>query len=282
MYVIRELEDAIDDCKANDSNRNADGVNSVDEAAAFYTGSLERTDGNGVGVLVYDLSDKFCVDFKTCGVFGDDVKGTSKVNLEIFKQFNIIKAAVIDKLCDSAIKSKNEIVKQLFVPLIQGTLRTAQILSTQGADYEDRAEGAAAALAVLPMLHDCDSDAATIIFNNMKPSALVTDHAAVKKAIESTYGCLKISCPDVGGFYDFSGAKYFSGSEPCDSVKDSGVNVWLAVGISVGVLPILVISVVVIALMFVKRQKTSDPAPSVSPAAVPDRTTVAAEATSKE
>ena len=49
MYVIREMEDALDDCKEGCTleNCNDDPVHAWDEAVAFYTGSLELTDGSG-------------------------------------------------------------------------------------------------------------------------------------------------------------------------------------------------------------------------------------------
>ena len=59
MYVIREFEDAIDDCTSctsncNEHSTNSDSVHSWDEAVAFYTGSLEGTayGGNSNGKLL--------------------------------------------------------------------------------------------------------------------------------------------------------------------------------------------------------------------------------------
>merc|ERR1711933_448327 len=91
MYVIRELEDALDDCQeaCTIENCNDDPVHAWDEAAAFYTGSLEGTDGSGSGKLAYALADKRCGNFKTCGDMADDTGGTSKVNLDILKNLNI-------------------------------------------------------------------------------------------------------------------------------------------------------------------------------------------------
>merc|ERR1719191_2548658 len=56
MYVIREFEDAIDDCKAGCINCNDDPVHAWDEGVAFYTGSLEGTDGSGSGKLIHALA----------------------------------------------------------------------------------------------------------------------------------------------------------------------------------------------------------------------------------
>mmetsp|Transcript_6674 Transcript_6674/g.8862 ORF Transcript_6674/g.8862 Transcript_6674/m.8862 type:complete len:123 (+) Transcript_6674:910-1278(+) len=88
MYVIRELEDAIDDCNVECTfDCNEDAVHAWDEAVAFYAGSEEGSDGSGDGALLYSLADKRCQNFKTCGSNGDSVDGTAKVNLEIYAQF---------------------------------------------------------------------------------------------------------------------------------------------------------------------------------------------------
>merc|ERR1740124_586236 len=47
MYVIREFEDAIDDCLTSSNDNNYDAAHAWDEGVAFYTGSLEGTDGSG-------------------------------------------------------------------------------------------------------------------------------------------------------------------------------------------------------------------------------------------
>merc|ERR1719375_2749168 len=65
MYVIREFEDAIDDCKTctsecNEHSANSGSVHAWDEGVAFYTGSLEGTEpgGNSAGKLIYRLAEK--------------------------------------------------------------------------------------------------------------------------------------------------------------------------------------------------------------------------------
>ena len=76
MYVVREYEDAIDDCvSCGDTTRGCnensadDAVGAWDEGVAFSTGSLEGTEGksrNGsYGVGLYALAERRCIDFKT-------------------------------------------------------------------------------------------------------------------------------------------------------------------------------------------------------------------------
>merc|ERR1719160_2037457 len=52
MYVIREFEDAIADCKAGCIDCNDDPVHAWDEGVAFYAGSLEGVDGSGSGKML--------------------------------------------------------------------------------------------------------------------------------------------------------------------------------------------------------------------------------------
>ena len=76
MYVVREYEDAIDDCsECTDTTRGCnensadDAVGAWDEGVAFSTGSLEGTEGNSRngsdGVGLYALAERRCIEFKT-------------------------------------------------------------------------------------------------------------------------------------------------------------------------------------------------------------------------
>ena len=76
MYVVREYEDAIDDCSegtetARGCNENSadDAVGAWDEGVAFSTGSLEGKVGNSrngsYGVGLYALAERRCIEFKT-------------------------------------------------------------------------------------------------------------------------------------------------------------------------------------------------------------------------
>ena len=58
MYVIYELEDALDDCEQGCINCNADPVHAWDEGVCFYTGSTEGQDGTADGYLLHQLADK--------------------------------------------------------------------------------------------------------------------------------------------------------------------------------------------------------------------------------
>jgi Low iron-inducible periplasmic protein len=241
MYVIRELEDAIDDCVSDcdpTSTCNMDPVKAWDEAAAFYTGSLEGQDGTGTGVMLHSLADKRCANFKTCGDLANEITGTSHVNIEILAQLVDGKRKLGAGQC-SAVRANKERIEQLMaVPLVQGTLRYAYITEFEPEDdiEKSEAEGATFAASVLPLVHACDEDAANTIYNSMKVGqGGSADFIAVKRAFQSVYSCMKIRCEDVGGLYDTTTGSYMPQAGPCglkteESKKKGGLIVGLSFG----------------------------------------------------
>lgn len=67
-------------------------------------------------------------------------------------------------------------------------------------------------LQVLPSLHACSPGDAEIVLANMRQGAPETDQAAVKAAFERNYGCLNISCADVGGLWATGIDDYYDGA----------------------------------------------------------------------
>ncbi|KAL3909438.1 MAG: hypothetical protein SGILL_008088, partial [Bacillariaceae sp.] len=238
MYVIREMEDALDDCQEGCTieNCNDDPVHAWDEAVAFYSGSLEGKDGSGEGVLLHQLADKRCANFKTCGDLADETSGLSHVNIEIFRQFNDGLRKINQGECSVARANKERIEQMMAVPMVQGALRYAYITDKEvNAGEKAEAEGAVFAASVLPLVHACDEDAAQTIYNNLKVGqAGSANFAQVKQAFESTYSCMNIRCEDVGGLYDSALGQYMDGAAPCGSTSGSERNVGLIAGLSVG------------------------------------------------
>lgn len=242
MYVIREMEDAIDDCLAGDQLRNDGSVHAWDEAVAFYSGSLETGGGTGDGYLIDQLADKRCENFKTCGEKGDATSGRSKVNIEIFKLFNQGKNEILGRDCEAARETKAEIVQLMTVPLIQGTLRYAYITGSDSftigrdtsAQAKALAEGATFAAAVVPFVAFCDEEDGDYIYSQMTTMGQggYPDFDEVKDAFERRYKCLGITCKDVGGVVNALG-EYEDGASPCTSGAFSGNAGWvLSLGLS--------------------------------------------------
>ena len=265
MYVIREFYDAIGDCKTNCIDCNDDPVHAWDEGVAFYSGSLEGTDGKGSGVLLHQLADKRCANFKTCGNSGDDVEGQSKINYDMFAEFAQGQFNLLQGSCEGAKKNLDNILTRMPVPLIQGTLRYAYKTDMKynqavGRTEKSMAEGAVFAAAILPVVHACSPDAAKTIADNMKVGATTTDFLAVKSAFESQYECMKITCKDVGGLYNTASNAYYTDANPCvdSSNSESSSNKSLAIGLGVTAAVVGVLAIASIMYM-AKREKSGNP-----------------------
>lgn len=239
MYTIRELEDAIYDCELGCDREecNDDAVHALDEAVAFYAGSLEGAAGSsGEGVFPYALADKRAANFKTAGINGGEAEGKAKVNFDIFKQFSAMQDKLKKKDCTGARAHKERISQLIFVPLIQGTLRYAFITSTDPTSgTKAEAEGATFAAGVLPVVAACSPDDADTIYENMKVGqGGNADFAAVKAAFESNYACMGIGCSDVGGLWDDAQQSYEEGAAPCSGAGSVGARFGLSVAIAAG------------------------------------------------
>jgi len=241
MYVIREMEDALDDCKLDckKTGCNDDAVRAWDEAVAFYTGSLERDDGEGSGKLLYALADEYCVFFKTCGDLAESLEGTSHVNEVIFRDFSLASRMLSQAKCVEARQYKERIEKMMTVPLIQGTIRYA-FISSDDLHAGDRAEvdGATFAASILPIVHACDQDAAETIYINMKTGRVKRPNfSQVKGAFEQVYDCMGIRGTDVGGVWNKRASEFHDGASPfaVSASQSSGdVKLSLIIGCTVG------------------------------------------------
>lgn len=197
MYTLRQLEYALDQCKAKDQDSS---VYAWDEGVAFYTGSWALGEP---GILMYVLAEKRCKNFKTCGRDSNELEGTSYVNLEMFDIFNLGKFHLTRGECDPIRDLVDRAATLIRIPNIQGTLRYAYKVGT-GTDTSEKAkgEGAAFAAAILPAVHACNEADAKIIYDHMKVAAPTTDFYAVLKAFENNYGCMGIAGWEVGAYYD--------------------------------------------------------------------------------
>jgi hypothetical protein len=251
MFVIRGLEEAMAECnEVCVSGACGDAVvHSLDQAVAFYAGSLEGRDGSGDGVMLYNLADKRALNFKTAGENSDSLEGTSYVNIQVVREFQRAQLFLLEGDCPSAEVTKTNIVNLMKVPLIQGVLRYAYVrefgnLGTEEISQKAEAEGASFAAAVLPWVHACERVDADIIYDTMRVGSTPQKDSFndVKEAFERNYKCLGISCADVGGLWTPDG--YAPGADPCgngasgaDAVNDDnqvGIIVGSIFGVSIG------------------------------------------------
>lgn len=212
MYVIREFEDAIDDCKTGCINCNDDPVHAWDEGVAFYTGSQQA---KGSGYLLYELANKRCMNFNTCGVEGALDNGIASINHRLFNLFAKGRDTLLGGKCPDVRAIVDDITALMAVPLIQGTLRYAYKLDKLNGGEKERGEGATFAAAVLPRLAFCSANDAKTVYDNMRIDGSSTSFSAVRTAFESQYACLGIGCNMVGGLLSGVGAEFYEGASPC-------------------------------------------------------------------
>jgi hypothetical protein len=224
MKVIYQMEHAIYQCGLQCGRRCDDTpISAWDQAVAFYAGSLEGENVEEQGNLLYNLADRMCMAFRTCGQNGAEEVGTSFVNNQIIREFTRGQSFAVGRQCDQLKLSKELIVEYMAVPLVQATLEMAHLrnfspASTEEASQRDEVAGASFAATVLPIVHRCNSKVAETIYNNMHldPSGdVMVDFLQVKKSFESSYQCMGITCEAVGGVWD--GTDYSKAAEPCDT-----------------------------------------------------------------
>jgi len=263
MYVLREFEDAIDDCTEDEVAQNYGAAHAWDEGVAFYVGSLEGTLGAGSGKLLHALADKRCQNYKTCGNNGDEKEGISKINYLLGDQFTLGQNALLTYNCDAVRPIVDKIADLMSVPMIQGTLRYAYKVDVQGGVEKEKAEGAVFMAAVVPRVHACNKEDAAIIYENMKIGAASTDHKKVKEAFERQYECMGVNGALVGGLYNGATDAYYEGAEPKQDKSVTGdSNNGLAIGLGSGA---AVVALLALCGVFYMRQREVQGKPVFTP-----------------
>ena len=99
----------------------------------------------------------------------------------------------------------------------------------------------------------------------MKVGATKTDILAVKRAFESTYRAMGISCDEIGGFWSDGEREYFDGMDPCEDAVDTVApvvvtesNNSLAIGLGAGFGALFVIAAAMVVYMR-SREKEGNP-----------------------
>ena len=156
---------------------------------------------------------------------GDQTSGESKQNVELMNLFQLGQRLLLVGKCDETVPVKDDIVKQMSVPLIQGTLRYAykQATTTPSKPMKEKGEGAIFAAAILPQVHACSPAHAKTVYDNMNVNYNgQVDFTAVKAAMEACYSSMGVTCADIGGLWD--GTKYYSGTGAAATPSVPGVS----------------------------------------------------------
>jgi len=139
---------------------------------------------------------------------GTCLAGKSKVNRELEDAFIDGKNKIDQGDCSGAEAYKKTIMTKMSIPLIQATLNSAFTIANGDSSSKAKAEAATYAGSILPQVAKCSSADAEIIKNNLwiDSSPLDMDgFNAVKGAFENNYGCIGVTCDDIGGMGSGSG-----------------------------------------------------------------------------
>ena len=164
----------------------------------------------------------------------------AKSNKHLLNYFNQGRDFLVDGKCVEASDLIPQIVSQMTVPLIQGTLHYAyesdlwkgdqrevkcssSVVESAANKRKEIAAGWAFAAALIPQLHHCDANKAKLIREDMSVDADIPvqdSYSKVAYVLQSMYPCLGVTCADIGGLKNDAGT-YFPGLEPCDDAQGS-------------------------------------------------------------
>jgi hypothetical protein len=217
LYIVRNLELAVEDCHAcvaassSPSEETPCGLAWLDQAVAYYVGSLEGEDGSGDGYLWYALADRLCPSFATCVPGGT----TSRVNANVMGGFSAMQQNLQSGLCSEASNNKNAIRTQLSIPLVQGV--TLALFQVDDDSERFAIEATMYAAALLPPIQACNADDASALYEATKPGGSLS-LPSVRRRLLLHYPCLNLTCEDVGGLWNELQGTYYSGYEPCGTI----------------------------------------------------------------
>jgi hypothetical protein len=220
MEVVREVNEAAAYCGIDTDQAEL----SVDEAVAYYTGSLTATAGEE-GILLYALAEVRAHQFRTAGHLGDKDSGDAYVNVQIFtllKELQGLLGTTNDTTaCAKAVQVKDQIIQFMKIPMIQGALRYAYIRDYQfptAIEEQERlrAEGAVFAAAILPYVQQCGSREADVIHEALRVGGM-PNYNQVLNAFSRVYQCMGIQCELVGAPWNNANQDYESGTGVCST-----------------------------------------------------------------
>lgn len=257
--------------------QSSEAIHAWDAAVAYYTGSRSPDDVN-TGMTLIHATERRCQSFKTCGELGNQTFGAAHANQMIFKHFIIGQKKILRGDCAGANISKEIIINQMTVPLVQGAIQYAH--KAENSDMYDEkysAQASAFAFSLLPIVHECNEEDAQLIHRELQAKEnYKVDFQAIKSALERNYPCMNIECKDVGGVFDQMSGSYKDGAEPCkdaslpfESITSMDKDATKTVGATMGGLGLggLVVALMVIAVGGIIGGRTGKVAKGTSVAA---------------
>lgn len=250
MYILREAEDAIQDCESGCGNSCNDdpSVHAWDEAVAFYSGSMAGKDMNGAkGKLMWMLTGVLCSKFGN-REGKKNLCEENKLNNEIMGEFKKGKDFLADGNCVETIRIKKRLFQLMTIPLVQGFYRYAWRLLNDPQAVAKRTnllgEADSFASAILPQVAMCNKSVADKIAKNTLyttanlASPMADGYKDVKMALESVYPCLGITCKDIGSYLKIEDNQITGVAQDGEACVDqeempessgSGVEMWVVI-----------------------------------------------------
>lgn len=135
-------------------------------AFALYTGSLVEGNLPRGGYMIFGLVQKQCWQFGTCPRGKEEA--TAPLNIELVDQFVLGKTQLGD--CDLLSERVGRIESLMTVPIIQGALRAMYAMDRED-DHRSEIQGEAVAFAAAlgPILSECSTGSAGIVYKDMLP-----------------------------------------------------------------------------------------------------------------
>ena len=183
LYSLHELYEALEKCASGVAGTDTYShpykeIHYWDEGWAFYAGSQQEVGSTDTGDLAYELAEKRCSDFNTCGSAGyvegvDGNQGSgarpSLVNRNLVALYNVGLVQLNSADCAGATATKDLIVSQMTIPLVQGTLKYLWNKDIKGGNSSGATSGRgkaaseayAFAWSLFPMVYKCDTTVAT-------------------------------------------------------------------------------------------------------------------------
>ena len=226
MAILEKIYGAADECRVGGPEDTGESVLLVDQAVAFYVGSIEGASvaGRDGGQLLFATSKELCQFFDTC--LPED---SSELNSSRIAAFRALRDQVNVGECAQANETiASEIAPLLIVPLVQGTLHSAATLDSPLSGVRDGivGRGYAFSQSLLPLLDNADSSSALVVASNLgfrQPGGLVPDGAeAVFLAFQDIIPQMRV--PDLSSKCTSLGVYQNAGyPELCDGLRTSAV-----------------------------------------------------------
>lgn len=217
LRVIVEMHRAVGTCRGTFQDGSTAQTH-WDQAVAFYTGSLEGTNGLTNGKLLHQLADDMCADFRTCGSNSDGDFGRSFVNENVLANFQAGKPFLTNSNqndCNRLEELAQNIEIFMKIALVQGTLKFAFDRRLSSTSELTTGVSTAFTTAILPQIYACSPLDAATIYRNMAVDSASVQFLEVKQALERNYECLGITCKSVGGFFIKAFNTYYVEADPC-------------------------------------------------------------------